>query len=192
MYGCRDASHGWMLDWQEFLKGAGYKVGVANPSLFYNYNESANARGAVHGDDFIVCGPRKALDEMNQLLKSKYSVRESHRLGFSEGCTRSATVLNRVIILDLGDSGRKFVQFELGQRHVDLIVQSAGINVNSNAVATPSIKPTDVQAEQLQRSAELSPKDATVYRSAVMRAAFLAQDRPDIELVSVSNGWRKG
>ena len=178
MYGCRDASHGWMLDWQQLLSEQGYKVGVANPSLFYN--ESANARGAVHGDDFIVCGPKKALDEMNAMLKSKYSVRESHRMGFSPECTRAAVVLNRVISLGRDDSGRKWVQFEADQRHVDLILQSAGISSKSNSVTTPAVKPTDAQAEQLQRSAELSQKDATIYRSAVMRASFLSQDRPDI------------
>ena len=36
MYGFRDASHGWMKDWQKLLEGGGYRVGAANPALFYN------------------------------------------------------------------------------------------------------------------------------------------------------------
>ena len=45
MYGFRDASHAWMLDWQELLRGGGYRVGAANPALFYNAEECS--RGAV-------------------------------------------------------------------------------------------------------------------------------------------------
>ena len=56
MYGFRDASNGWMKDWQRLLKTGGYLVGVSNPALFYN--PVAGARGAVHGDDFYVLGPR--------------------------------------------------------------------------------------------------------------------------------------
>lgn len=178
MYGCRDASHGWMLDWQQLLADNGYRVGKSNPALFFN--PESNARGAVHGDDFVVCGPRKALDAMNSLLKSKYSVRESHRLGFGPGCAREATILNRVVTLGLDDGGRKYVKFEADKRHVDLILQSCGLGNSSNHVNTPAVKQTDVQAEQLQLSAELSPKQATAYRSAVMRASFLSQDRPDL------------
>lgn len=119
MYGCRDASHSWMLDWQALLSSAGCSTGKANPSLFYN--KELNARGAVHGDDFIVCGPRRALDKMNEFLQSKYSVRESHRLGFNDRCTKSACILNRVISLSFDERGKKQVCVEPDFRHVELL-----------------------------------------------------------------------
>ena len=81
MYGCRDASHGWMKDWQALLASGGYQVGEANPALFFN--EDKFSRGAVHGDDFYVLGPKFAIDDMKELLGSKYQMREAHRLGFS-------------------------------------------------------------------------------------------------------------
>ena len=176
MYGCRDASHEWMRDWQELLQQEGYKVGKANPALFFN--ESANARGAVHGDDFIVLGPKLALDAMNALLKSRYSVRESHRLGFGPGCSKEATILNRVISLGQDGSNRKWVQFEADQRHVDLVLQAAGITKESNAVNTPAVRPTDLQTVQLQSSPLLCSTDATMFRSAVMRASFFVARPP--------------
>ena len=80
MYGFRDASNGWARDWQALLKGNGYKVGKANAALFYN--KELKSRGGVHGEDFYVLGPRKSIDEMNRVLGSKYSLRESYRLGF--------------------------------------------------------------------------------------------------------------
>ena len=177
MYGCRDASHGWMKDWQALLASGGYQVGEANPALFFN--EDKFSRGAVHGDDFYVLGPKFAIDDMKELLGSKYQMREAHRLGFSEGCVRSATVLNRVV--ELGESdGRKWVRIEPDKRHVELIWRAVGMNSKSNGVTTPSIKPTDEQAHQLQFSPELPAAQASQYRSAVMRASFLSQERSDL------------
>ena len=178
MYGFRDASHGWMKDWQKLLESGGYQVGAANPALFYN--EESCSRGAVHGDDFYVLGPVAAVDKMKELLGSKYQMREAHRLGFGEGCVRSATVLSRVVQLG-HEGGRRWVQIEPDKRHVELILQTAGVNPNSsNGVTTPSVKPTEEQAHQLQFSPELPPQQASQYRSAVMRASFLAQERCDL------------
>lgn len=88
MYGCRDASHGWMLDCQDLLTGEGYKVGRANPSLFYN--AEANSCGTVHGDDFVVLAPRKALDRMNELFGFKVQREGKPSTGFYTWvCARS-------------------------------------------------------------------------------------------------------
>ena len=163
------------------MKSGGFTVGVANPALFLN--EEDNCRGAVHGDDFYVLGPTYAVDKVKDMLNHKYQMRESHRLGFGEGCTRKATVLNRVV--SLGETGgRRWVRIEPDKRHIELIVEGVGLNMNSAGVTTPSIKQTDAQAaalaSALETSADLSPKDASRYRSGVMRASFLAQERADI------------
>jgi len=179
MYGFRDASSGWMRDWQKLLGGGGYRVGEANPALFYN--ETNRGRGAVHGDDFYVLGSKGAIDDMAALLASKYSMRESHRLGFSEGCEQAATVLNRVVSLGRGDDGRKFVRIEPDHRHVELILQAVGLDDDkSKGVTTPSMKFSDEQWEKRRTSPLLKGQQVTAYRSAVMRGSFLAQDRADI------------
>ena len=90
-----------------------YIKGFANPALFQK--PDTNARGAVHGDDVYVLASAKDLDEMNDLLSSKYSVRETHRLGFAPGCVREAVILNRVVRLGY-ENGRKFVQLRLHVR----------------------------------------------------------------------------
>ena len=178
MYGFRDASNAWMKDWQNLLAEGGYQVGLANPALFYN--EAEFSRGAVHGDDFYVLGPVQAVDKMKELLGSKYQMRESHGLGFVENCVREATVLNRIVTLGIED-GRRFVQIEPDRRHVELIVESVGMKMNgSNGVTTPSIRQTDAAAEALKSSLLLGAYEASHYRSAVMRASFLSQERADI------------
>ena len=80
MYWFRDAANGWFKDWQQVLTSTGYQTGIANPALIHNSSNSA--RGAVHGDDFYVLATANGLDELNDLLAFKYSVRETHRLGF--------------------------------------------------------------------------------------------------------------
>ena len=78
----------------------------------------------MHGDDFYVLGPRKAIDDMGDFLKSKYSLRESGRLGFGQGCDRTATILNRVVTLSVESNGRKMVTIEPDARHVEIILRS--------------------------------------------------------------------
>ena len=105
MYGFRDASNGWQKDWQELLRSDGYDIGVANPALFKC--DSQKSKGAVHGDDFYVLANRRTLDHMAELLKSKYNVRESHRLGFGFHCVQQAHVLNRVVTLGVDENTGK-------------------------------------------------------------------------------------
>jgi len=178
MYGFRDASKGWQEDWQKLLEGEGYQVGKANPALFLN--AEMKSKGAVHGDDFYVLGPRRAVDHIGKVLGSKYSVRESHRLGFGDHCTQTATVLNRVVTL--GDEhGRRFVQIEPDARHVELILLALGLEgPNVKTVATPGIKSSDARVAARKEEPDLTREEASMFRSCCMRGSFLSQDRGDI------------
>eukprot|EP00972_Heterocapsa_arctica_P010430 1533924-Heterocapsa_arctica.AAC.1 len=73
MYGFRNASNGWMEDWQKLLGEAGYVVGVAKPALFLNPEK--DSCGAVHGDVFYVLGNKAAIDHIASAFGSKYSMR---------------------------------------------------------------------------------------------------------------------
>ena len=147
MYGFRDASNGWARNWQALLRENGYDVGKANAALFYN--KALKARGAVHGDDFYVLGPRAAVDEMGRVLKTKYKLRESYRLGFGPKDDRTASILNRVVTVSEDAGGRRQVVVEPDARHVKIILKSLGLNGNGvKSVAMPGTKKTDVQEER--------------------------------------------
>jgi hypothetical protein len=179
MYGFRDAANGWQADWQATLKSGGYDIGKANNALFYNAEKSS--RGAVHGDDFYVLAGRRALDDMKKLLESKYSVRESHRLGFGAHCVRQATALNRIIQLGYTEEGKKFLEIEADSRHAEMIIKTLGLDgQRTKPMSVPGTKLNDVEVEQRKRMPALTSTETTLYRSNVMRAAFLAQDRGDI------------
>ena len=75
----------------------------------------------------------------------------------------------------------RYVQIEPDKRHVELIVSSLGLDTgNTKSVITPSVKPSDAEAEQFQHGPKLSASETSLYRSCVMRASFLSQDRADL------------
>ena len=161
------------------LRENGYEVGKANAALFYN--SELKSRGAVHGDDFYVLAPRAAVDEMSSVLKSKYNLRESFRLGFGEQDDKAATILNRVVTLSWSDDGRKQVTIEPDARHVEIILRSLGLNgKGAKSVVMPGIKKTDAQEDQRLLEPVLGRSESNLFRSNLMRASFLAQDRADL------------
>ena len=120
---------------------------MATPALFYNAQRGS--RGAVHGDDFHVLGRQQDLYNMTTLLTSKYNVRETHRLGFSQGCVQEAVILNRVVKLGRDESGRKYVQVELDARHVPLVLNTLGVTNISGPTTVPGVKVIDAELERL-------------------------------------------
>ena len=61
------------------------------------------------------------------------------------------------------------------------ILKTLGLDKGKvKTIVVPGTKLNDAQIAQRKESPMLSPQDATTYRSNVMRAAFLAQDRADI------------
>ena len=116
---------------------------------------------------------------MGATLRSKYDLRESYRLGFGDHCVREARVLNRVVTLSY-ENGRKAVRIEADARHVDLILQDLGLDsTRTKPVVHPGAKLTQADVDKRQQEPELDRKQAARYRSNVMRASFIAQDRPD-------------
>ena len=119
-----DASANWQRDWQAMFEQGGYKVGVANLALFYNAEECC--RGGVHGDDFVVVGSRRALDRMGKTSSGKYSMRESHRLGFGNHCDRHAELLNRIVSVGTDSDGRRYVRIEPGHQTCRTCAERSG------------------------------------------------------------------
>ena len=70
------------------------------------------AETEFHGDDFVVVGSRRALDRIGKTLSGKYSMRESHRLGFGNHCEGHVELLNRVVSVGADSDGRRYVRIE--------------------------------------------------------------------------------
>ena len=129
----------------------------------------------LHGDDFVVLGDDDAQQHVEKALRTKYDLRVDRSIGVGE-TKQEFTVLNRLVSFDERSST---VSYEPDPRHAEIIVKDLGLE-SAKAVKSPNEK---LKAEELDRRAKLhpvEPAEASRYRSLVMRAAFLAQDRPDL------------
>ena len=165
-----------MRDWQATLEQGGYKIGVANAALFHNAKECC--RGGVHGDDCVVVGSRRALDRLGNTLSGKYSMRESHRLGFGNHCERHAELLNRIVSVGTNSGGRRYVRIEPDIRHAELVLRDLALEGSKvKPLTTPGFKLDEKEAALRETEVPLEASDVTRYRSCVMRLSCLSQDR---------------
>mmetsp|Transcript_61626 Transcript_61626/g.161902 ORF Transcript_61626/g.161902 Transcript_61626/m.161902 type:complete len:376 (-) Transcript_61626:351-1478(-) len=174
MYGTQDASAIWQQDWTDCINEGGYSNGKSQPAVFAN--KEKDARGLCHGDDFCLLAEESVIDEFEGILKKKYDLVRTATLGFGEGEQREASFLNRIVHA-VPES--QTVEFEADQRHADLIVRELSLG-GAKGVVTPRVKRKASEVIAGNNSAPLSSPDATRYRSVTMRAAYLAQDRPDL------------
>eukprot|EP00971_Amphidinium_carterae_P292147 5799547-Amphidinium_carterae.1 len=178
LYGLQDASKIGQGDWAEQLTSSGWRRGVANPAILYHPESGSCA--ICHGDDFLMAGDEDALQGMDNSLKAKYEVKLSGKIGFGATDSRELEFLHRVIRCD-PDTGA--VELEPDQRHARLIVQELGLDAKScKGRDTPVVKLSLQEAEYAEKT-PLLDRDATrTFRSILMRAAYLSQDRADLQV----------
>ena len=176
MYGTQDAPNIWQSHYSQILVEAGYERGKSNASVFYHHGH--DVRIMVHGDDFLALGDQKHLRELEKLLKGAYELKCLGIIGGEAEDKKELHFLNRLIRCGEHE-GRPAVWIEPDRRHVDLLTQSFGMK-GAKGVESPDVKKSADQ-QMLETRSPLLPKDvASSFRSAVMRAAYLSQDRPDI------------
>eukprot|EP00959_Pyramimonas_sp_CCMP1952_P322765 6753976-Pyramimonas_sp.AAC.1 len=91
---------------------------MSNPSLLFR--ESDEARGLVHGDDFMVVGDDIILADVNSRLASKHDMKCSGILGPEEKGSEEVVFLNRVLRYVRGPGA--CIENESDQRHVDTLL----------------------------------------------------------------------
>ena len=176
MYGCQDAPAIWQDHYTQLLLKHGFQRGRSNGSCFYK--PSTGCRVLVHGDDFLALGDQEALDELDSTLRSAYELKRLGMLGDEDGDDRAAHFLNRLIRIRMHE-GQSAVFLEPDRRHVEVLVRHLGM-VNAKGTETPDIKKSVEQQLLEANSPPLAREAASLYRSSVMRAAYLSQDRPDL------------
>eukprot|EP00434_Breviolum_minutum_P042976 symbB.v1.2.038276.t1/scaffold5896.1/size48089/1 len=176
MYGTQDAPAIWQAHYTGILESAGFKRGRSNASVFYR--EADGVRVVVHGDDFLALGDRTGLDELDALLRRSYELKRLGTLGDEEGDDKEVHFLNRLIRVGTHHN-QPAVFLEPDRRHVDLLIRNLGLE-QAKGVDTPDVKKSVDQQMLESRSPILGKELSVKYRSSVMRAAYLSQDRPDI------------
>ena len=176
MYGTQDAPACWEAEYTDMYKNGGYGVGVANASLFYN--EEEDSRSVVHGDDFVTLADDDGQAHLFKLLDARYEYKKRAMLG-PEACDdKEIKILNRYIQWRT-DTSPPRIEYEADARHAELIARSLSLE-GAKSVGTPMVKKKATDYEVV--SPKLGTEGATLYRSLTMRAAYLGQDRADIQV----------
>ena len=127
----------------------------------------------MHGDDFTALGNGNLLTGIG--VRSHPNVRQKvkGRMGPGKEDLKSMRALNRVIHWTA--SG---IEYDVGQRHVEIIVRELGLESDSKSVETPGIV---ARWSELEAAEELDATMRTWYRGIVARGNYFAQDRCDIQ-----------
>ena len=154
------------------LKRKHFHQGQAWTSVFRH--DELDIKLLVHGDGFLVLvlADQEGQEYMQEVLKEKYEYRCDGEIG--KGSGKYLTILNRIVSYEQ-ETGR--VTYEADPRHAEMIIRQLNLQT-AKSVTTQKKKSSEVLA-----SVGLPPVTAeqtTLYRSLVMRAQFLAQDRADL------------
>ena len=112
------------------------------------------------------------------MLRKSYELKCLGIIGDQPQDKKEIHFLNRLIRCGENE-GLPAAWIEPDRRHVDLLIQSFGMT-NAKGVESPDVKKSADQQALETRSPLLPKEAASEFRSAVMRAAYLSQDRPDI------------
>ena len=171
MYGTRDAAAAWERECTRTLNWLDSSL-VSNPAWLYS--EKLDAPTMAHGDDFISLGDDEVLREVERVMSSHYTIKVRAVLGAGRDDAKEVRILNRYVRWN-SDGGRSWIEYEPDPRHAELIVKSLNLE-SAKGVTTPSVKKS--LEEVLATTPQLDALQTRQYRSEVMRAACLWQDRP--------------
>ena len=171
LYGMRQAARNWEVEYSKTLADAGFVIGRANGSTFYH--KERDVRMVVHGDDFVITGREEDLKWTEDVLRRKYPLKMRGLLGPEPTDMKEATILNRCIRWN--NDG---VTLEADPEHVKKMLEVTRM-ADCTSTTVPATK-EEVTGEEVL----LEGPQRKAYRSAVARANYLSQDRPDIRFAT--------
>ena len=168
MYGTQDASHIWQKDYVAFVcETGGFVRGKHNAALFRH--DDGDIKLLVQADS-------DGLAHLDQLLRSKYTVKNQGALRFDPEDDAELHLLNRTLRRG-EDALGQLIDLIPDGRHAELIIKETGCTDKTKSVSTPNIKEKDHVVLARVQASRLDAQGATSFRSCVMRASDLAQDR---------------
>ena len=147
VYGTRDAGMLWEECYSEALVQMGFRRGLANPCCFYHPEKHISL--VVHGDDFTALEPRDSLLWYEKGLAQSVELKLKGRLGEAADCDKEVRVLTRVVRID--DEG---ISMEADPRHVEMLIQAAGLSFESKPSVVPGAKAQDVDYDAVLQDIE--------------------------------------
>ena len=174
MYGTRDAASIWGDTWSDVLKESSMEVGTTCPASFCSCD--GDLKGLCHGDDFCVVARQKQLKKFGKVLEKRFEVKQTGHIGFGVNDEKEFKILYRTIKIDvLNDE----MTLEADTKLVENALESMKLN-GAKGVDSPRVRRNEEQTAQIENSEKLTSVESTLYRSLMMKLAYVAQDRIDI------------
>ena len=177
LYGLRDAGQSFELFVTETMtEKLDFEAGAWSPCLFTS--KSRNLLAYVYGDNFVLKGVRANLYKFFEDLKTYMWAKNEGVLGPSpsQGDVQSVVCLNRTFRWIRQDGPEpESIEIEPDQRLVSILLEQFKLAAGGKSVVTPGVRATGSDLGK-----QLSAEEATAFRSACMRAAYLSEDRIDI------------
>ena len=171
MYGTRDPPSIWGDSWSDVLKESSKKVGTAFTASFCS--RDGNLKGLCHGDDFCVVARQKQLQTFGKVLEKRFEVKHTSHIGFGADDKKELKILNRTIRIDvLNDE----MTLEADTKLVEVAVESMKLK-GAKGVDSPRVRRIEEQTAQIENSEKLTSAESTLYRSLVIKLAYVGQDR---------------
>ena len=116
---------------------------------------------------------QKQLQTFGQVLEKRLEVKQTGHIGFGASDKKE---LHRTIKSDvLNDE----MTLEADTKLVENALESMKLN-GAKGLDSPRVRRTEEQTAQIENSEKLTSVESTLYRSLVMKLAYVAQDRVDI------------
>ena len=170
LYGTRDAATQWEKKVTETFKECGLSQGVASSCLWFC--PKSMLRVFIHGDDLVSLGPIEVVLRFRRKIQAVWDIKAR---GMMAGTQQSK---DNNVVASLQILGRSLTRDESGYtweadpRQISLLLKGC-----DSPVAAPGQKPGSDAAVDHPK---LVDEEVRRFRSALMRAAYIAQDRPDI------------
>ena len=150
------------------------KVGTACPAFFCRHD--GDLKGLCHGDDFCVVSRRKQLRTFGKILEKRFEVKQTEHIGFSASNAKELKILNRAIKIDvLNDE----MTLEADTKLVEDALETMKLIGAKKGVDSPHVRKR--KSKQYKSSSKkFTAVESSLYRSSVMKLAYVAQDRIDI------------
>ena len=166
LYGMRDAPLNWELQIRKVMIALGFKQGKSNPCI-YCY-AGRDLRTVVHGDDFTTAGTFENILWLHGELSKKWKCIERGILG-PPGTP------------EWKEDG---IWWEPDAGHAELVISLLGDSPRGAKVTTPLARGAVEKLKDAAGATFLNEEETTQTRSVAMRAAYLAQDRPDLQVAA--------
>ena len=179
LYGNKSAAQIFEKTICELVVKHGCVAGKSNPTLYHHVDRHLSF--LHHGDDFLIDATERESAWLLGVLRTMFIVKDRGVLGPERHHVHTMTCLHRIFVWQ---EGKNEITYEADPRHVELLGEQLGFVTKKggkiNTVVTPGIDgKITIESEK-----QLPGDQADLFRSATMRAAFLAMDRPDIVYAS--------